>query len=147
VREMETMEQRLASSIATPRRLTWLLGAFASAAVLLAALGVFGVMSYVVAQQRRDIGVRLALGAGSGDVVGMVVRRGLARAAAGLVAGVALSLAGARVLRSVLFDVSPTDPVVIATAVATLLGVALAACWIPGRRAARIQPVEVMAGE
>ena len=141
------MEERLSTSIADPRRLTWLLGIFAAAAVVLAALGVFGVMSYVVAQQRREIGVRMALGADHADVVGMVVRRGTTRAVAGLAVGVLVSLQGTRVLQSALFEVSPTDPGMVAAAALLLLLVAVVACWLPGRRAARIQPAEVIAAE
>jgi putative ABC transport system permease protein len=141
------MEERLSTSIADPRRLTLLLGIFAVAAVVLAALGVFGVMSYVVAQQRREIGVRMALGADRADVVGMVVRRGTARAVAGLGIGVLVALQGARMLQSALFEVSPTDPGMVAAAALLLLVVAVVACWLPGRRAARIQPAEVVAAE
>jgi putative ABC transport system permease protein len=147
LRDVTTMEERLSTSIADPRRLTWLLGIFAAAAVVLAALGVFGVMSYVVAQQRREIGVRMALGADHADVVGMVVRRGTTRAVAGLAVGVLVSLQGTRVLQSALFEVSPTDPRMVAAAALLLLVVAVVACWLPGRRAARIQPTEVIAAE
>ena len=147
LRDVTTMEDRLAGSIATPRRLAWMLGGFATAAVALAALGVFGVMSYAVAQQRREIGVRLALGADSGAVVGMVVRRGMTRAAAGLAVGVVLSLLGARVLQAVLFEVRPTDPAMLAAGAGLLAVVALLACWLPGRRAAGIRPVEALGGE
>lgn len=142
-----TMEERLSLSIANPRRLTWLLGVFAAAAVVLAALGVFGVMSYVVAQQRREIGVRIALGADRRTVVWMVVRRGMIRALVGLALGVVVSLQSARVLRSVLFEVSATDPLTVLATALLLLGVALVACWLPGRRAARIQPMEAIAVE
>ncbi|HEX3160420.1 MAG TPA: ABC transporter permease [Gemmatimonadaceae bacterium] len=144
VRDLTTMEERLATSIANPRRLTWLLGAFAAAAVVLAALGVFGVMSYVVAQQRKEIGVRIALGADRAAVVGMVVRRGMIRATAGLALGVLVSLQGMPVLQAVLFEVSATDAATVVATSLLLLAVALAACWLPGRRAARIQPMEAL---
>lgn len=147
LQEVGTMEERLSSSIANPRRLTWLLGAFAAAAVVLAALGVFGVMSYVVAQQRREIGVRIALGADDRAVIGMVLRRGMLRAAAGLSLGALVSLQGARVLQATLFGVAPRDPATLASASALLLVVALAACWLPGWRAARIDPVRAIAAE
>ena len=147
LRDVATMEDRLAGSIATPRRLAWLLGGFAAAAAALAALGVFGVMSYAVAQQRREIGVRLALGADTTSVVGMVVRRGMLRAAAGLAVGLLLSLLGARVLQAVLFEVRPTDPATLAAGATLLALVALLACWLPGRRAAAIRPVEALGGE
>ena len=147
VRDLATMEERLSTAVANPRRLTWLLGAFAAAAVALAALGVFGVMSYVVAQQRREIGVRIALGADRASIVGMVLRRGMIRAVVGLAIGVLVSLQGMRVLQAVLFEVSATDPITVAAGSLLLLLVALVACWLPGRRAARIQPTEAIAAE
>ena len=147
VRDVKTMESRLSTSIANPRRLTWLLGAFAAAAVALAALGVFGVMSYVVAQQRKEIGVRIALGADRGAVIGMVMRRGMLRATAGLALGILVSLYGMRVLQAVLFEVSATDAATMTAASGLLLLVALVACWLPGRRAASIQPMEAIAAE
>jgi predicted permease len=147
LRDLAPMEDRLSESVADPRRLTWLLGSFAAAAVVLAALGVFGVMSYAVAQQRREIGVRIALGADARTVVAMIVRRGLARALAGLAVGLFLALYGTRLLRAMLFDVSATDPATVVGAPLLLLVVAALACWLPGRRAARIHPAEVIAGE
>ncbi len=147
IRDLATMEDRLSDSVANPRRLTWLLGAFATSAVVLAALGVFGVLSYIVEQQRREIGVRIALGANRSAIVGMVLRRGMARSLIGLAGGVVISLQGMRVLQSVLFGVDATDWTTLASTSLLLLAVAFLACWLPGRSAARIQPIEVLKGE
>jgi putative ABC transport system permease protein len=145
--ELETMSARLDRGLADPRRWTTLLAAFAATAALLAALGIFGLMSYVVRQRRREFGVRLALGAEPVAVTRLVLARGLRLAAWGIGAGVVLSFAGARWLRSLLFGVGPTDPATLALAALTLLGTAALACWVPGRRAARIRPLEAMASE
>ncbi|MBF5042254.1 FtsX-like permease family protein [Aggregicoccus sp. 17bor-14] len=147
VRDLSPMEERLATSVATPLRLTWLVGAFATVAVALAALGVFGVMAYAVAQQRRELGVRMALGAAPGAIVRGVMRQGALRALAGLVLGLAAALPGTRALQSVLFEVRPTEPLALAAAALALLGVAMLACWVPARRAARIPPAELLARE
>ena len=147
LRDVATMEERLAGSIAQPRRLTGLVVTFAAVAAALAAVGIFGVMSYAVAQQRREIGVRLALGTQPGAVVGMVVRRGMSRAAIGLALGALLALPGLRLLRTVLFEVRVGDPLTVAAASLLLLAVALAACWLPARRASRIPPTDAMAAE
>ena len=144
---MATMEERLYDSVASPRRWTRLLGAFAAAAVLLAAIGVFGVMSYTVAQQRQEIGVRMALGAAPAAVVGLMVRRGMRRALLGVALGVAVSIPAARVLKGVLFEVGATDPPTVAAVTALLFSVAFLACWLPARRAARVNPVEALAAE
>jgi putative ABC transport system permease protein len=147
VRDFATMGERLSTSISTPRSLAWLLGAFAAAALVMAALGVFGVMSYVVAQQRREIAVRIALGADAARVVRMVMGRGMARAAAGLAVGAVVSIGAVRAVESMLFEVRTTDPATLAAATALLLAVAVVACWLPGRRAARIEPARAMAAE
>jgi len=138
--EVGTMEERLADSIATTRRLAWLLGAFAAVAVALTALGTFGVLSYVVAQRRRELAVRTALGARGGDLFGMIVRDGLARAAAGLALGGVVAVAGTRVLRSVLFQVTPADPLTLSLALAVAALTAIVGCALPALRAARTDP-------
>lgn len=147
VRDFATMGERLSTSIASPRSLAWLLGAFAAAALVMAALGVFGVMSYAVAQQRREIAVRIALGADAPRVVRMVMRRGMVRAAAGLAVGAVVSIGAMRAVEAMLFEVRTTDPATMAIATALLLGVAVVACWVPGWRAARIDPARAMAAE
>ena len=131
-----------------PRRLiTWLLGAFSSLALLLAAIGLYGVIAYSVSQRTREIGIRLAVGAQRGDVMGMIVREGLKMAAAGVVLGLAASLILTRVLNSLLFGVAATDPLVFAANAAILVFIALLACAIPARRAARVDPMAALRNE
>ena len=136
-----TMEVSLAENTAAPRFRTLLLGVFAGLAVILAMAGVYGVMAYTVGQRGNEIGLRMALGADTGDVLRLVLRQGLALAAAGLAIGLAGAFAASRLLTSMLFEVKPNDPLTYA-GVAALLGlVALAASYIPARRAARTDPL------
>ena len=137
----------LSESAARPRLLTSLVGAFGAIALLLAALGIYGVISYGVAQRRREIGIRMALGAGRADVRRLVVREGMSLAAAGLGLGLLVSLALSPILKSLLFQTRTGDPAIL-LAVATLLGgVALLACSIPARRAANLDPQEALRSE
>ncbi len=145
--DVATMEQRLHASVAQPRQWAALLGGFAAAALGLAAVGVFGMLSYMVGTRRREIGVRMALGAERRSIMRMVVGSGLAHALAGALLGLAAALAGTRALTAVLFDVSPGDPATLMAATGALLLVALAACWIPARRAAGIVPLEAIRHE
>jgi putative ABC transport system permease protein len=140
VSHVATMEQALSDSVAQPRFRTLLLAAFAAVAVLLAAIGIYGVIAYSVAQRTHEIGVRMALGARRSDVLRLVVGQGASLALAGIGLGLAGALALTRVLANLLFAVSATDPLVF-TLVSLLLGaVALAASLIPARRAAFIDP-------
>jgi len=139
--DARTMDAVVAEAAATVSFLTLLLGVAAAVAVLLAAVGLFGVVSYLVGQRTREIGMRLAIGARPGQVVWMVVRGTLGMAVGGLLLGLPLAWAGARVLRSVLYGVTPVDPLVYAAAAAALLAVSLAAGWIPARRASSVDPV------
>ena len=144
VSNIRTVEQLIAESIAQPRFYMLLLAAFAAVALVLAAIGIFGVMSYSVSQRTREIGIRMALGAEGGRVVSMVVRQAMALAAAGLTIGLAAALALSRTLSTLLFDLSPTDPWTFAT-VATLLGVvAFVASYVPARRAASVDPIAAL---
>ncbi|MGH7633026.1 MAG: ADOP family duplicated permease, partial [Gemmatimonadaceae bacterium] len=138
------MEDRVHGSIAQPRNLTTLLGGFAVAAVTLAAVGIFGMLSYMVRTRQREIGVRMALGASHGAVVRMIVRRGMTHAIAGAVIGLAVALAGTRWLAGALFNVGATDPVTLAAVTVLMLGIAWIACWLPAMRAARIDPAEAI---
>jgi putative ABC transport system permease protein len=140
-----TLADRMDATLAPPRRRARLLGAFAMVAVLLAAVGIFGVMSYGVRQRRREIGVRLALGAPPSAMTLMVVRRGMRDACMGIALGVLLTLAGRRWLSSFLVGVSAADPFTIVLVALVVLAVGGAACWIPGRLASRIRPTEALA--
>jgi predicted permease len=143
----QTMTERIDRALAGPGRSTAVLAAFAIAAVSLAALAVFGLMSYTVRQRQREIGVRIALGAGPASIAGMIVGRGMRLAAAGTVLGVGLSFLGARWLEAFLFGVSASDPLSTLAVATALLLVAAIACWLPGLRAARIHPVEAIAAD
>ena len=145
--DMASMEERLYASVAQPRQWATLLGAFAAAALGLAAVGVFGMLSYMVSTRRREIGVRMALGAAPRSVVRMVIRNGLMHALAGSALGLIAALIGTRALKTVLYDVSAGDPGTLALATLALLAVAMLACWLPARRAAATDPLEAIRHE
>jgi ABC-type antimicrobial peptide transport system permease subunit len=138
------MEVVVARSMAQTSFTMLLLLIAASIALVLSAVGLYGVISYLVTQRRGEIGVRRALGAQAGDVTRLVVRQSLGLAAIGTAIGLIAAIAGTRLLRSLLFEVSPMDPFVLAGTVAVLLATAILAAAIPARRAARIDPVEAM---
>jgi len=135
------MDEILSHSLAQRRFTMSLLAAFGALAVLLAAVGIYGVMSYMVVQRTGEIGVRMAFGAQTDDVLRLVGRDGIFRAGLGLLAGLVVSLALTRVLMSQLFNVSALDPLTVGTVLLLLVGVALAAGYIPARRAARVDPM------
>jgi predicted permease len=144
VGRVRTMEEVLAGSLAFQRFVMLLLSLFAAMGVVLAAVGIYGVMSYSAARRTHEIGVRLALGAVPGDVVRLVLRRGMALTGAGVVLGLAGALALTRLLASTLFGVTPTDPLTFGAVTALLAVVALMACYLPARRAAGGDPVEAL---
>jgi putative ABC transport system permease protein len=121
-----------------------LLAIAAGVALLLGVIGIYGVMSYVVTQRTGEIGVRLALGAQPARVAGMIVRQGGLVALAGIAAGLVAALAGSRLIESLLYGVSSRDASVLASTTLTLLVVALVACWLPARRASRLNPLEAL---
>jgi putative ABC transport system permease protein len=119
----------------------------AAVALVLGVIGIYGVMSYIVSQRTGEIGVRLALGAEPGSVAGMIVWQGGIAALAGISAGLSVAFTGSRLIESLLYGVSPRDPSVFAAATLLLFGVALFACWLPARRAARLNPIDALRAE
>ncbi len=144
VYNVKTMEQLMADSASAPRLTLILLGAFAALALLLAAIGIYGVMSYTVSQRKHELGIRVALGAGTAEVLKLVVGRAMLLSVAGVAIGSAAAFALTRVLSSLLFGVSATDPLTFAAVAVTLTLVALAASYIPARRAMRVHPIEAL---
>jgi predicted permease len=140
ITEVFTLDDAVSEALARPRLLTVLLGAFGVLGLALGALGLYGVLAYLVGQRQREIGVRLALGAARGAVSRMIVRQGLVLAGTGVAIGVVASLALGRLLEGVLFGVSASDPATLLLVVAVLGGVAVLASWIPARRAAGVDP-------
>jgi putative ABC transport system permease protein len=136
-----TMEQRLANTTTSRRLNTALLGSFAGVALLLAVVGIYGVMSYSVTQRRREIGVRMALGAEKSDVLGLIIHGGLRLTLLGVAIGLAGAFALTRYLSSLLYSVKATDPWTFLAGALTLTGVALLASWLPARRAAKVHPM------
>jgi putative ABC transport system permease protein len=142
--DVRPMEARLSASLAQPRFYTLLIGAFAGMALVLATAGVYGVLAYSVSRQTRALGIRRALGARDQDILALVLGRGLVLVSLGLLVGTAASLATARVLAHFLFGVSTKDPISFLAAAVTLGSVALFACYVPARRATRIEPMEAV---
>jgi putative ABC transport system permease protein len=138
------MDQVLATTWAGPRFLMTLLSVFGGLSLLLAAVGLYGVMSYIISERTHEIGIRMALGSRRRDVLTLVLRQGLGLATAGMLLGVAGALALNRLLQGMLFGVSPSDPATFVTICVALLGVALLASYLPARRASHINPLLAM---
>ncbi len=145
--QAQAMDDLIAPQLATPRFDALLLSIFALAAVVLAAVGLYGIMASSVNQQTRELGIRMALGATSGGVRNMVMRRALAVALAGMIVGLVGALAGSRLLRSMLFEITPSDPLTLGAVSVLLLVIAAGAAYIPARRATRIDPASALRAE
>jgi putative ABC transport system permease protein len=144
---VRTMEQAVAQSVAPRRFSMMLLTVFAVVALALASLGIYGLMSYVVAQSTREIGVRMALGAQARDVLKLVIGQGMTLALAGVAIGLVASLALARTMKTLLFGVSANDPITFAGIALLLASVALLACLIPARKATKVDPMIALRNE
>jgi len=142
--DVSTLDGRLSELGAQRRFQTYLLSVFAVLALALAGAGIFGMMHYSVVQRTQEIGIRMALGAQRANVLNMVFREGLALTAVGVVLGVAGSLALMRTISSLLFRVTPGDPITFGAVSATLAAIALAGCYIPARRATRVDPLAAL---
>jgi predicted permease len=147
VARLREMDEVFTESIQRPRLLAQLLVAFSALAVLLAAIGIYGVLSYMVTERRQEIGIRLALGARPATVLAAVMKQGLLLTAIGVVAGIAGALGATRLIGSLLFGVRPTDTATLVVVVAAMTVVAAVACWLPAWRAARVDPAIALRAE
>jgi putative ABC transport system permease protein len=139
--QVMTMEQLLAESYAPRRFQAWLFGIFGALALVIATVGIYGVISYAVSQRTHEIGIRMALGAQASDVLRMVVWRGMSLTLVGVAIGLAVALALTRVIKSLLFNMSATDPVTFALVALLLVVIAMIASYIPARRATKVDPL------
>lgn len=144
VYDIRTMNQHLSGALFGARLSAVLLGLFGGVALLLAALGIYGVMAYAVSQRTREIGIRMALGAKADDVMKLIVRRGMKLTIIGIVPGLIAALLVTRLLKGFLYEVGANDPVTFVVIVALLASVAFLACWIPARRAMKVNPIEAL---
>jgi len=147
ITNVRSMNDVVATALATPRLTGFLLVAFAAIALALAAVGIYGVLAYVVSQRTQEIGIRLAIGADRSQVLGMVLRQGLLLAGTGIAAGLMGALALTRLMTSLLYNIQPNDPLTFAAVAVTLLAVALAASFLPARRATRVSPITALRAE
>jgi putative ABC transport system permease protein len=147
IADLQTMEEVVARSVAAVRFNMVLLGSFAGIALQLAAVGIYGVMSYLAVQRTKEIGIRVALGAQVTDIVRLVARQGAVLISIGLGVGLGVSFALTRLMASLLYEISASDPVTFVVISAVLAVVALAACLIPARRAAKVDPLEALRSE
>ena len=141
ISEMATMDERVARTIRTERDSALLFGLFAVAALVMAAIGIYGVAAYAIVQRTKEIGIRVALGAARRDVVRLVVSQTLAPTMIGIAIGVAAAVIATRLVASMVYGVTPLDPATFAMTVFVLVAVALTATWLPARRATRMDPL------
>jgi ABC-type antimicrobial peptide transport system permease subunit len=144
---VRTQEDQINSDLSDERLLVSLTSAFGVLALVLASVGIYGLLAYSVAQRTKEIGIRMAIGAIPRQILAMVLRESLSLSAGAIALGVGTSLLVTRFLKSMLFGIAPTDPAVLWGAAALLLIVILAASWLPARRAARVQPMEALRRE
>ncbi len=147
IAKISTMDQLVANSVAGSRFTTLLLSAFAGLALGLACIGIYGVMAYSVAQRTHELGIRMALGAHPANVLRMVIREGMFLAAGGIIIGIGGALVLGRVLQSLLFEIKPTDAATFVTVAIVLAAVSAVACWIPARRATKVDPMVALRHE
>ena len=145
--EVIALSDQVASTITAPRFYTGLLAGFATLALVLAAVGIYGTMSFVVGERQREMGIRLALGAAAPSVTTLVVRQGLSLTALGVVVGLGGAAVATRLLESFLFGITAADPSAFLLGVLVLGGVALVASYVPARRATRVDPVQALRAE
>jgi len=141
---VRSMDQVVGEQAEGQQFLSLLVGSFAALAALLAAIGIYGVLSYAVRQRTREIGIRMSLGASRGRVLGEVLREGMRLAVLGLAVGIAGAFAAGRVLASLLSEVKPGDPLIFVATAGLLAAVALIACYVPARRAAKLDPMTAL---
>jgi predicted permease len=144
VANVRSMNEVVATALRTPRLTGFLLGVFGAIALALAAVGLYGVLACLVAQRTQEIGIRLAVGADRSQILGMVLKQGLSLAAAGLVIGLLGALALTRLMQDLLYEVGPNDPITFVTVAAVLLLIALAASFLPARRATTVSPMTAL---
>jgi ABC-type antimicrobial peptide transport system permease subunit len=147
VSDIATMEENIDDSLASQRLTMTLLSVFAGLALILASIGLYGVMALIVTQRTRELGIRFALGASRGDVLRLVLGQGAVLVGIGLATGLLGAFVVSRALRSVLYNVVPLDPAALISALLTLSLVALIACFVPARRASRVDPIEALRAE
>jgi predicted lysophospholipase L1 biosynthesis ABC-type transport system permease subunit len=144
---LQSMDNQVSDSVATDRFQTLLLSSFGCAALLLALLGIYGVLAYSVSLRQQEFGIRMALGCDKRTLIGFVARQAMAPVVAGIVVGLALAFASTRLVQSLLYQTSAADPVTIAASIVLLLGAAVVAAILPARRAAQIDPAQVLRNE